>query len=169
MPAGSVAPTDRDEVTIAVVSTSGLAPKTGAIGVVRPAVDSGMIVSCGLAPLVRAPSDLVRILFGQSSAYETTQTAQRGAGPGGGRSGRLDGAPRPGSPRLPLPDPQPQGPIAPGPSPGSGSSGGFHGGADLGLMAAPLSLVPLWGSRLITPFEGRQPSLLLAFSLERPG
>jgi hypothetical protein len=170
VPAGSSAPTVRNEATIVlVVPTSGLAPKNGTVRVVRRAVDSRMIVICGLAPLARAPTDLGRVLFGQSSAHETTQIAQPGAGPGGGRSGRLDGASRPGSPRLPLPDRQPQGPIAPGSSPGSGSSGGFHGGADLGLMAAPFSLVSHWGSGLITPFEGRRPALLFAFLLERPG
>jgi hypothetical protein len=166
VPAGSPAPTGRNETT--VVPTSRLAPKTGAVGVVRSAVDCRMIVVCGLAPLARAPSDFERVLFGHCPAHEAAQAGQPGARPGE-RSGRPDGAQRPRSPRLPAPDPQPQGPTAPGSSPGSGGTGGFHSGADLGLFSALLSLAPLWGTRLVMPFERRRPAQLFAFSLERPG
>src|SRR5262249_59760230 len=118
-------------------------------GVVRSQVYSGMIGICGLRPLARGRSDLGRVLFGQSSAHETTQTAQPAAAPGEGRNGRMDGPPRPGSPRRPPLDPQPEGPIAPGSSPGSGSSGGFHGGGGLRLTAAPLPLLPPSAARAL--------------------
>jgi hypothetical protein len=168
VPAGSPVPTDRDEATIAVVSTSKLARKIGAVGVVRSKVDCRMIVVCGLAPLARPPSDFERVLFGQCSAHEAARPGLPG-GRAGGSSGRPDGAQRPGSPRLPAPDPQPQGPTAPGSSSGSGGTGGFHSGADLGLNATLLSLAPLWGSCPVTPYERRRHAVLLALSLERPG
>jgi hypothetical protein len=168
VPAGLPAPTDSDEATIAVVSTSKLARKIGAVGVVRSKVDCRMIVVCGLPPLARAPSDFERALFGQCSAHEAARPGLPGGRPGGS-SGRPDGAQRPGSPRLPAPDPQPQGPTAPGSSSGSGGTGGFHSGADLGLSATLLSLAPLWGSCPVTPYERRRRAVLLVLLLERPG
>jgi hypothetical protein len=168
VPAGSPAPTDRNEATIAVVPTSKLARKIGAVGVVRSKVDCRIVVVCGLAPLARAPSDFERVLFAPCTAHEAARSGLPGGRPGGS-SGRPDGAQRPRSPRLPAPDPQPQGPTAPGPSPGSGGTGGFHSGADLGLSATLLSLAPLWGSRPVTPYERRRRAVLLALSLERPG
>jgi hypothetical protein len=167
VPAGSPGPTDRNEATIAVVPTSKLARKIGAVGVVRSKVDCRMIVVCGLAPLTRAPSDFER-LFGQCPAHEAARPGLPGGRPGGS-SGRPDGAQRPRSPRLPAPDPQPPGPTAPGPAPGSGGTGGFHSGADLGFSATLLSLAPLWGSRPVTPYERRPRAVLLVLSLERPG
>jgi len=122
-----------------------------------------------LASLARAPTDFERVLFGQCPTHDATPAEQQGTQPGGGRGGPSDDAQPPGSPRLPAPDPQPQGPTAPGSSLGSGGSGGFHSGNHLGLIATVLSLAPLWGTRLITPFERRRPAQLFAFSLERPG
>jgi hypothetical protein len=168
VPAGSPAPTDRNEATIAVVPTSKLARKIGAVGVFRSKVDCRMIVVCGLAPLARAPSDFERVLFGQYPACEAARARLPGGRPGGS-SGRPDGAPRQRSPRLPDPDPQPQGPTAPGSAPGSGGTGGFHSGADLGFSATLLSLAPLWGSRPVAPYERRPRAVLLVLSLERPG
>jgi hypothetical protein len=167
MPAGSLAPTDRDEVTIAVVPTSKLARKSDAVGVVRSKVDCRMIVVCRLAPLARAPSGFER-LFGQCSAHEAGRPGLPGGRPGGS-SGRPDGEQRPRSPHLPGPDPQPQGPTTPGSSSGSGGTGAFHSGADLGLSATLLSLAPLWGTRRVTPYELRRREVLLVLSLERPG
>ena len=168
-PASSPAPADRDEATIVpLVPTFGLAPETDAVGVIRWAVDCRVIAVCDLVPLARAPSDSERVLFGQCPPHEATQAGQPGARPGGG-SGRPHGAQRPESPRPPAPDHQPQGPPAPGALLGFSSSGGFHSGVVLGLIAALLGLTLLEGRHLVTPFERRLPALLLGFSLERPG
>jgi hypothetical protein len=37
------------------------------------------------------------------------------------------------------------------------------------LIAALLSLIPLEGKRLVSPFERRRRALFIVFSLERPG
>src|SRR6266516_2931064 len=100
VPAGSPATTDRNEATIAVVPTSKLARKIGAVGVFRSKVDCRMIVVCGFAPLARAPSDFERALFNKCSSHEAARPGLPGGRPGGS-SGRPDGAQRPGSPRLP--------------------------------------------------------------------
>jgi hypothetical protein len=153
---------------VPVVPTSGLAPETGAVGVIRRAVDCRVIVVCGLAPLARAPSDSERVLFPQCPAHEAKQAGQPGARTGG-ESGRTHGAQRPRSPGLPAPDDRPQVPTAPGSLLGSGSSEGFHSGAVLGLIAALLSLTPLGGRRLVRLVDRRRRALPLVFLLERPG
>ena len=108
-PVGSSVSTDSNGATIVpVMPTSTFVPKTGAVGFVPWAVDCGMILACGFAPLAKAASDLERVLFGQCVAHEATRTMQRGTRPGGGGSGQTDDAPpRPGSPRLPARDPPP--------------------------------------------------------------
>jgi hypothetical protein len=170
-PASPPAPADRDEATIEpLVPTFGLAPETGAVGVIRRAFDCRVIVVCGLAPLARAPSDSERVLLGRCPPQEATKAGQPAARSGEG-SGRPNGAQRPRSPRPPAPDHQPEGPSAPGSLLGFSSSegSGFHSGAVLGLTGALLSLTPPQGRRLVTPLERRRRALLLVFSLERPG
>ena len=162
-PASSLAPSDRDDATIVtVVPSFELVPKTGAVGVLRGPVDCRVIAVCGVVPLARALSDSELVLF------KAPPTGQTDARPGGG-SGRPGGAQRPRSPRPPAPDHQPQGPPAPGALLGFSSSGGFHSGAVLGLIATLLSLTPIEGKRLVTLFERRRRALFLIFSLERPG
>jgi len=129
-----------------------------------------VIVGCGFVPLARAPLDSERVLVAQCAAHEATPSGAKT----GRESGRSYGGQRPGSPRRsapdrPAPDHLPQVPTTPGSSLGSGSSGGFQSGAFLGAIAAPLSVTPFGGGRLVTLVEQRPRALPLVFLLERPG
>jgi hypothetical protein len=140
------------------------APESYPAGSIHWMLDCGTAVACRLGLDAGTPPRPQRILFGPWAPFGSrsppTTTRERSVRSHGTRSL---------PPRLPAPDHLPQGPTAPGSSLGSGSSGGFQGGALLGLIAALLSLAPLWGSRVVAPLEGRRPAVHLASSLERPG
>jgi hypothetical protein len=148
-----------------IVPGSGLAPPGRADGA-REAVDCRAGLVCGAALLARSPPRADPLLLGLWSSNDAAR-AGPSASRTGARSDRQQGAQQSSWPR-PAPDHQPQGPTAPGSALGSASSGGFQGGAVLGLIAALLTLSPLWGWRLVTPLE-RRLRLLLVSSLERPG
>jgi len=73
------------------------------------------------------------------------------------------------SPRLPVPDHEPQMPSAPGAASGASSSGSGHAGSILAAAAAVLSLTPRDEARPISLIELHRRALPFAFLLERPG
>jgi hypothetical protein len=160
---GSFTPAVGGEGTL-VAASRHHAPQARAVG--RRVVEC-RTAGCGLPDPAGAAPGSKRLLFGPWSPLEAARDGRPAARTEGGR-GPPQHAQPPTSPRLPAPN-QPQGPTAPTSALWSGSSGGFQGGAVLGLIAALLSLMPRWTRRLVTPFERRRPALLLALSLERPG
>jgi SAM-dependent methyltransferase len=109
------------------------------------------------------------LVLASCPAKAATVQAEPPAARTNGAQSRSDGTRGPKSPRLPIPDREPQMPSAPGASSGSGSSGGPDGGSSLGVTAAMLSLTPWGGTRLITRIEQCPRALPLAFLLDRPG
>ena len=130
--------------------------------------DCRFSVLCGAALLARSPFDSAQALFNSWPLREASST-QRGSRSGGDRD-RTEGAQ---PPRVPIPPPapnhQPDGPTAPGAFFGFGSSGGFHNGGLLALMAVLLGFTFLQSTRRVTPPEQRVHGPLLVLSLERPG
>ena len=130
--------------------------------------DCRFSVLCGAALLARSPFESAQALFNSWPLREASST-QRGSRSGGDRD-RTEGAQ---PPRVPIPPPapnhQPDGPTAPGAFFGFGSSGGFHNGGLLALMAVLLGFTFLQSTRRVTPPEQRVHGPLLVLSLERPG
>ena len=130
--------------------------------------DCRFSVLCGGALLARSPFESAQALFNSWPLREASST-QRGSRSGGDRDRTVGAQP----PRVPIPPPapnhQPDGPTAPGAFFGFGSSGGFHNGGLLALMAVLLGFTFLQSTRRVTPPEQRVHGPLLVLSLERPG
>jgi hypothetical protein len=131
-------------------------------------LDCRISVVCGRAVLAGAPFDADRAYFAHYLPYDAPPATAPNARSEGG-TGRPGGGQPPGSPRLPGPDHQPQGPSVPGIQMTFSSSADFQSGAVLGLIAVLLGLTPFVGMRPVALLERRRRRLLLAFLLERPG
>jgi hypothetical protein len=130
--------------------------------------DCRFSVLCGAALLARSPFESAQALFNSSSLSDASST-QPGTRSGGDRD-RTEGAQTPKAPiPPPAPNHQPDGPTAPGAFFGFSSSGGFHNGGLLALMAVLLGFTFLQSTRRVTPPEQRVHGPLLVLSLERPG
>ena len=156
-------------VTIVPFPTSaGSKPKLRAVGAGSWLDDCRLGGLCGVASFPRSPFESAQALF-NSWPLRGASPTQPGARSGGDRD-RTEGAQ---PPRAPIPPPapnhQPDGPTAPGAFFGFSSSGGFHNGGLLALMAVLLGFTFLQSTRRVTPPEQRVHGPLLVLSLERPG
>ena len=125
-------------------------------------------VLCGAALLARSPFESAQALFNSWPLREASST-QRGSRSGGDRDPDRRRAAPTSSHSTTRAESSARRTDCSGAFFGFGSSGGFHNGGLLALMAVLLGFTFLQSTRRVTPPEQRVHGPLLVLSLERPG